>query len=1116
MQRRRTSSARWKRCVAVAMLGVLGTLAPAGAARAQGQAQVAGTVRDQSGAFVPDAVVLVKNERTGDERTTKTDARGSFTIPGLKPSTYTIKASLGDFRPAEYSGMLLQVGQTLTLDLELAAAGVTEAITVAAPPPAVDLGSARMGVNVNQREVEELPLNGRQMSQLYLQAPGALNSGTGTFGDIRFSGRAVQQNMIRYDGIEGTAIIDASPGNLNGEIPSPFRLQSSLENVQEFRVDSNNYPAEFGTGTGGQISVVTKSGSNALRGSAFYYVRDDQFDSKNAFDLVKTPLSLKQFGGSVGGPVLKNRAFFFGSYEGYRLDSGINFIEAAPSAAAFARAVPAVQPLFDAFRGPGAVLLPGASANPDFDILQLQEKAKVDEDAISGRLDLKFSDRWSAYGRFFRDTGTNDQPEGVTGRRARIESQPANGVFVLQGVLTPTAINEMKFGYNAAPTDVNGIAPTVNGIDLSALTLNISGNVANTGIAGQAASTGVAIPGGLLRQNSATNGRGAPYDPYSVSFIDNLTWIAGRHSLKAGAEFRMIRMETDRLGGTTYTWSNLNDFLANRLQQVQYLSDLSEPSPFNNDATGPRHTRQEYYIAYAQDEWKPSNSLTLNYGLRYDYYTPLRERDDLLVNFDTRAGALLPSSNEPFRTSKTNVQPRVSATWAPGESRKTVIRGGFGLMVGPGQTEDQIQPIESDRISSTVSGGAFPYDIGVLRANFLNNPLNRTYQPRAYTSDYLVPERVWQYTASVQRELAGGFLATAAYVGSQGRNLFLRSVTNQIVEVRTNPTPTSNAIVIREFDIVNADGTISRPFAEIDVKTSGGHDNYNAMQLSLARRFNSGLTLNSQYTLSRSYGNTAGSNEALTAANNAVTLADFDYDEGYNRFDVRHTYNISALYSLPFGTGRKWMASASGFTQALLGNWDVGTIVNGRSGIPLDVRVTRPDVVYLTSTGAVVSSPCATCVAVINTPGGGASRGVRRPNVIPGVNPYLKDGLQWLNPAAFSIPAPGEFGNLKRGELRGPNFHQVDLLVAKRFGLAGSANLEFRAEVYNLFDRNNYDLPPATLPNALGTGTNQLQPDQPFSSAVAGSSFGRLRSTVGTTVGMGTNRQTQFAVRVNF
>ena len=199
----------------------------------------------------------------------------------------------------------------------------------------MDLSSARIGVNVSEREVLNLPINGRQMSQLMLQAPGSVNSGTGTWQDVRFSGRAIEQNAIRYDGVEGSSIIDAAPGNLNGEIPTPFKLQASLENVQEFRVESSNYPAEYGTGTGGQVNVVTKSGTNSVHGSVFEYVRNDAFDAPNYFDdlahLPKSTLKQNQFGGSIGGPFMKDKAFFFGSYEGYRLDAGVNFVEAVPS-----------------------------------------------------------------------------------------------------------------------------------------------------------------------------------------------------------------------------------------------------------------------------------------------------------------------------------------------------------------------------------------------------------------------------------------------------------------------------------------------------------------------------------------------------------------------------------------------------------------------------------------------------------------------------------------------------------------------------------------------------------------------------------------------------------------
>ena len=1087
-------------------------------ASAQADARFAGTVQDASGAFLPNATITVKNEKTGEERSTTTSAQGVYVVTSLKPSTYTIRAVSGNFSPLEYTGLQLVAGQEFHLDLELKPAGVTESVTVQATSPTLDLSSARIGVNVGEREVANLPINGRQMSQLMLQAPGSVNSGTGTWQDVRFSGRAIEQNAIRYDGVEGSSIIDAAPGNLNGEIPTPFKLQASLENVQEFRVESSNYPAEYGTGTGGQVNVVTKSGTNAVHGSAFEYVRNDALDSPNYFDtlahLPKSTLKQNQFGGSVGGPFMKDKAFFFGSYEGYRLDAGINFVEGVPSDAAWARAVPAIAPLRPGFKSPDAVLLPGASKDPDFDIAQLQGLQHVDEDAFSLRLDYRFNNRWSMYGRGFHDQGTNNQPEGVSGRVVRITDNPSNAVFNLQGVLSDRMTNELKVGYNASPTRINGIAPVINGIDFGNIVLNLSGSVANTGIAGQGANSGIVVPGGLVRANSATNGRGQPYDPYTVSFIDSISYVRGNHYLKTGGEIRAVRMETDRLGGITYSFQNVSNFMNNNASTVQYLGDVSAPSPFNNGATGPRHVKQEYYIGYAQDEWHVSPASTLNLGLRYEYYTPLTEIHDLQVKFNIDTGAIDPNTTRPYKTNKNSVAPRLAFTYAPG---KTVLRTGFGIFVGPGQTEDQIQPVESDRVSSTISNGSFPVDQNALIANFVNNPNNRSFQPRAYANDYSIPERIYQYTFSVQRELPGKMSATAAYVGSQGRNLFLRSVANNIVQVLTNPNPANAALVVREFSIPvrDANGNITsvqNPYAEVDYKTSGGQDNYNALQLSLNKRTSKGLATNVQYTFGRSRGNTAGSNEALTAANNARALSEFDYDIGYNSFDVRHTFNLSALYEIPY--------QGSGASGLLLGGWQVGAIANARSGLPVPVQIVRPDVVYRDADGKIFSSPAADRIAIINTPRGGSTRNIRRPDLIPGVDPFIHDGgLLFLNPAAFATPQPGTFGNLERNSIHGPNFKQIDLVLSKHFTFAGTRNFEFRAEVFNLFNTTNFANPVGTLPQAIPgnalTEANRVQPGQPYTNAAAGT-FGSLTGTVGRTVGLGTPRQTQFAFRVNF
>ena len=1141
--------------------------------------RLAGTVKDQNGGIVPGAKVTARNDRTGDERTSIANGEGYYLIPALKASVYTITA-VGTDLTGKVENVSLNVGQELTINIDVSPTGVSAIVNVIGGEETLaNTGSAAMGANVNPREVEGLPLNGRQLSQLYLQAPGSVNSGSGTYGDIRFSGRAVEQNEIRYDGIEGTAIIDTSPGNLNGEVPTPFRLQSSLENVQEFRVDSNNYPAEFGTGTGGQISVVTKSGGNKFHGSIFEYIRNDALDAANFFDNVigqKSKLRLNQFGGSIGGPIKKNKAFFFFSYEGYRLRGGINSIEAVPGLASRICAAPlgsgsitcnaTTAALIPAFRAPDVTVL---RVGPDlFDTVQRQATNIVNENSLAFRFDYKFNQKHSTYFRFFRDQANNDQPEGVTGRRVIIRSIPQNGLWALQSVLKPTVLNEIKVGYNGALSRINGVAPTFNGLDLSTLSLNISGSVAGFALPGQGANAGVATPGGLVRANSATNGRGQPYTPYSLSFIDNLSWTHGNHSFKFGGEVRAIRMWTDRIGGTTYTWASINNFLTNSLQSTQYLGDVSAPSPFFNGSTGQPQARQMYYIGYAQDEWKLKSNLTLGYGLRYEYYTPLREKDNRQVLFDIVTGVLRDPAGDPLISSKTNFGPRVALTWSPNPRAtgffgggRTVLRGGFGIYYGPGQTEDQIQPIESNRISSTISGGAFPQDTNAIIANFINSPNNRSYQPRAYASDYTIPEKIYQYTFSVQQELPYRVVFTAGFVGSQGRNLFLRSVANRILPGQTTiadgaSLPTTFGVVnrtngagqviavntIREFSIVSGASSVQNPYAEIDYKTSGGQDSYKALQLSLTRRFNNGVTLNSQYTFASSTGNTTGSNEAMTAANNARAISDFDYDNGSNNFDVRHTFNLSAVYDLPFGHGKRYDFGGAG--NALLGDWQVGAIFNARSGVPLEIGIVRPDVVMQCANAAGcgglpngfvaqlpgtinAANPLPSgFIAVVNTPGGGASRNVRRPSLIGGVNPYLTNDRLILNPAAFTTPAPGTFGDVPRNFLRGPNFQQFDLILNKRLRLSERTNLEFRTEIFNIFNRANFDIPGSRLNLALPTvscaggvctasGAN-IQPSTPYTQSAAGGTFGLLRQTVVRDVGLGTSRQIQFALRLNF
>jgi outer membrane receptor protein involved in Fe transport len=1072
--------------------------------------RIVGTVTDASGAAVPTASITVVNEKTGTERKVPVDAAGSYLVLNLAPATYKVTAIGTDFGQWQTTGIPISVGQERTVNIVLQPEAVTTSVTVSGGElSVVDTSSAAVSANINAREVSQLPLNGRQLSQLYLLAPGAQTAGGGSFDNIRFSGRANQENAVRFDGVEASSIIDASPGNLNGEISTGFRLQNSIETVSEFRVDSSNYPAEYGTGTAGQISVISKSGGNEFHGGIFEYLRNSSLDSRNFFDgSTKTPLRLNQFGASAGGPIQKDKLFFFVAQESLYQRASVNLIGTVPSASARARAVSSIQPLLAGY--PTGT----PTSNPDLDLAQRTASSSINEYFGSFRLDHRINNKLTQYLRYNRDQGYLTQPLDVTGSGQIVTGVPQNVVYTLTQVLTPNIVNETKMGFNGNKTRINGFTPLIPGVDTSAFAVSFTGSVAIPGIGGQGASAGAASLGNLVRGNSSQNGRGQPYTNYTMSFIDNLSVVRGQHNLKFGVEFRPVRLYTDRQGGTTYTYANIGALLTNTPSNIQVLGDTSAPDPWNNNATGNRFLKQSYTILYAQDEWKLRPNLTINFGLRYEYYSVIHEDRNLSVFFNADTGKLacstqpgcdLPGTTPWYDSSKLNFGPRLGISWSPQMFRnKTVLRFGSGYYYGPGQTEDQVQPIDSDRASRTLTSNiAWPVNpLQVLGAYNINDP-NLGYQPRGYGDGYTLPEKVLSYTASVEQQLPGGGVLTMAYVGSQGRNLFLRSWTNGIVGVTTNPT-TGVGNPILQFG--------SR-FAQIDYKTSGGTDHYDSLQTTLNRRFGSGLTAGLQWTYGHSIGNTGGSNEAQTTQN----PFNFQQDRGNNAFDLRHSMNASVLYQIPFKTSSK--------TAALLaGGWEVGGVYNARTGLPIDVTLSRPDIVYqINGTSQFVQSPIVnggvvTTTAVIDNPYGGAFRSNRRPSVVPGVDPFLttSDKRIFLNPAAFTFPEPGQFGNLGRYALHGPGLSQLDFTLHKKFAIDEKRNFEFRAEFYNIFNRANFANPPAVLATGLGTASNQLQPGQPYSASIAGGAFGVFNSTVSKDVGLGAQRQVQLSLRFNF
>ena len=1053
---------RYFRFVA-AFIALAVLMVPAAVVAQQTESRVTGRVLDDSRAAMPGVTVTVTSKQTGAVRTTISGGDGSYAVTNLGPGTYTVHFELSGFA-TQSRDVLLGVGQLETVDVTMGVAGLQEAVTVSADSAVIDVSSARIGVNVSPEEVDNLPVNGRNFANLMTLATGATSDGNGGWASVRFNGKSNQQNYLNYDGVDGTYVWDASPGYLNST-GSQFRLQTSMESVAEFRVNSGLAPAESGLGAGGNITVVSKSGTNAFRGSLFEYKRDDALDSASQYDDKKQELELDQFGGSIGGPIASNRTFFFGSFEGLRQTTGLSFTEAVPSNEARRRVIAgepvgsgagqsaartqAVSPLLEGFPASDV-----ATSNPLIALATLNTTAEQKENSLSLRIDHRLAASHSFYVRYlFSDGDLNTPDRTVTPRRVRAKQRPQNVAFNYQSLVGQRIVNEFKIGYNKPKTSAQAFGE-VPGYD--PVGVSLSGTVTSSSIDARG-TTGIARSGLLIRATSASSTTGSIFDPYSLSFSDALTWTRGAHTFKFGGEFRHLQSDFQFLGSTEITYNNINDFIDNRPNAVAVALDSPIFQP-----------QQYYLIGYVQDSWRANDRLTLELGLRYDFYSVVKEKNGNAKPFFIEENDFSTNPDNFYDPDKNNFAPRLSAVYRIDD--KTAFRTGFGLFYGPGQFEDRIQPIENAierrRLgASDVPNNGLAYP--VPPSQYLN-----ALSIRGYTHSR-PDEYNMQYGASVSRELPGAVNLTIGYTGSRGKDMFLRGVANTLdFSTRARQQPS---------------------FGQIDYKTSGcvdglvinnqrltgcGRASYDALQVGLSRRFRSGLSGGLQYQYSRNKGTTQGSNEAATSQN----TFDYDTEYGTNPQDFPHTFNGSLVYLIP-GDGM-WR-----------GGWRVGGILNARSGVPVNVLITRAD-------NATVNGQ-----TVTNIPGGN-SRGTQRPDMVPGVDPYLKVGVRWLNPGAFTTHQPGTFGNLGRNALRGPEFVQLDLMFSKDFQFLQSQSFQIRFEMFNLTNRLNYENPAATLP---GTGT----PGVPFTDAQAGT-FGYMLGPLNRTVGLGTARQTQVSLRYSF
>ncbi len=912
---------------------------------------------------MPDAAVEITSIATGATRQARTDINGAYRVTGLANGAYVLSVAKDGFQTVVVDDVRLEVGQVRALDVALPVGAVTSEVQVTADAVALDTRTAEIGAAVTNTQIQAIPLNGRNWASMMAFAPGAVNTGEGSQGNIRFFGRARDDNNWTFDGVDATGIKDPRQ-------EASLRLVMSTEAISAFRVSSTNFSADAGTGAGAQVNVVSKSGANQFQGSLFEFFRDEALDERRVLDTLpdEPPFRLNQFGFSLGGPIVRNRTFFFATYEGLRqkLDTANNRPALVPSRAFRAQALaahPGLAPVIDAYP-----LGTASTSDPNIDEYRGRKTLTWDENSFLARVDHRLNDASSVV---FRLNGV----EGVIDSEVRsdlLETRrshafPMNFTGQWQQIFSPTTLAEFKFGWNRSPLD--------------------------------RVDQGLGSEGYEIR-NAFTPTRATlaiEEKPQSFSYLGHVVATRGRHALKFGGEFREIDVKVGNGPAVSVRWNSTADFLANRTNRIRVDGEL----PLQEG-------RRWYGIAYGQTEWHATPRLTVNAGLRYEYYSVMEEASGNGNVLDIQrcpptAASIYCAPGTPFYfPDRNNLGPRVGLAWSTSE--RWVLRGGYGLYYSPGQNDDVLAAIDSMAVRGELTTpAAYPVEDDIPAALGRANS-----RPRSLQRDR-EDMQAHIYSASLQGDVGLNLVATVGYVGSRGTNVFNRVFVNTI-------DPATGA-------------RLAAPFltAQIDQKGSLGETEYDGVNFGLKHNFRGGLLLQSTYTIGRSRDNNAGNGEGGEWQNARCG----DCEWGPSDFDARHSLAVNMVYELPFGAGRakEW----SGVRGALFGGWDLSAVLLAKSGRPINVVMSR------------------------TAPDGNDVN--QRPNVVAGVEAVTGDMGDWLNNAAFVAPEANEFGNAPRNGFRGPSAWQLDLSVNRRVRFGARGSVDLRLDAFNIFNVDQFGNP---------------------------------------------------------
>ena len=1045
--------------------------------QAQVSASLTGVITDASGARVPSATVTVRNVETSAIRNTVSDDSGRYQVLALPVGEYEIRVSKTGFQEQIRSGIHLAVGQEAGVNLTLSVGEVKQQVSVEGEAPIVNTTTRDVSGVVGERQVKELPLNGRSYDLLLQLNPGIVDftsqktGGTGisnstTANNFAVSGNRPQQNIFLLNGVEysGAAENNMQPGGASG-------MLLGVDAVREFNVQRDTYSAELGKHPGGQVILVTRSGSNQWHGSVYEFLRNNALDAANFFDQGSAPpFQRNQFGTSMGGPVRRDKTFLFGNYEGFRQNLHQTSVAFVPDAASRAAAVSSVQPLLN--------LWPTAQAGaPDFNGIAEAFSSPLQtirEDFGTVRLDHIFSQKDSLAAIYTIDDGDDATATpldpfsaDIVGLREQVLSIEETHIF------SPTLLNSARFGYTRAGYFFTG-EPTP-GTPAASVPGFLTGLPVGAVVVGGSAASNPQAQLGLAGSNNGSNLR---IHRNLYTFEDRVTLMHGRQQLSFGAWFQPFQ-SNEAIALSQYgqaTFASLTTFLQGTIGTF-----LFDPTPTE------MNWRSLFGAWYAEDTVRLGRKLTVTLGFRYEFSTGWNEAHGRAANYVYNGGVI---SSQPqvgssvFTTNNAKFlpQPRIGVAWSP-FSTKTVLRAGFGiyndLQDALGYRTDQDAPFNPTYSIPSLAVSKLPINPAAPI------PATAKLVPGGVQPNMQTPTLV-SWSLRVEQQLSPNTSLTVGYVGSHGYHEIVGVDANEPTPVicpaspcpavfptynPSQPTTATNSptigfpigsplagapVPVGSYYIPAGTPKPNASLANTWTWFSRGDSSYNALQLDVTRRISRGLSVRGVYTWSKTLDDGDSLNQ--TAAGNAPGLVSNPFnlaaDKGLATFDVRNVGVINAIYELPFGHGKMYASALERWKNGLVGGWLVASIVTAQSGFPF-----TPQLSYNPSNNGDTRNP-----------------------VRPFLNPNFKGSVvtanpnQWFNPAAFIAPpsASGFFGNAGRDTYIGPGLATWDFSVLKDTAIRERLSLQFRAEIFNILDRANFNTPnlivftPPTATNLTG------------------------------------------------